>query len=350
MVCMLLYCRVLVPHHWLAILARPATRQQRFSFLYLLHITRTLRNHRPMRLIAVFSFVGVLGLFLPLLSYGQDLELCGDNATLITDCDEKGRYCIVNTTSADEFCGACVNGTIEDFTAPPGEEIPSCISIENITWDNFTAAFGDAIGVGDTDVSARLLLLLAVAKYVSEFNSGWPPPAFSLRLNKYSALNQEEIIKRNGFIGNTSAEDLIPFLNADNNTGRNLQEDLPLRVDWVEMNAVTSVKDQGLCGCCWSVAVVGVLEGSAAITSNFTYLEDLSWQQLISCDDYQSGCDGGNVITALQYTEQNEFGGVATNEEVPFTDKKGTTTEQCPLSEDDSLAVQVPNLLPRRCH
>jgi hypothetical protein len=93
------------------------------------------------------------------------------------------------------------------------------------------------------------------------------------------------------------------------------------------------------------VAVVGSLEGSAAITSNLTYLEDLSWQQLISCDDEQFGCNGGNVITALEYTNKNTFGGVTTNEQYPFTDIGGSTTKEC-LEDNGTypLAVIVPNL------
>jgi hypothetical protein len=74
-----------------------------------------------------------------------------------------------------------------------------------------------------------------------------------------------------------------------------------------------------------------------------TWLEDLSFQQLISCDDDQMGCGGGNVITALNYTESNPLGGVTDLATLPFSDASGTTTEECPvdLLENAPVAVSV---------
>jgi hypothetical protein len=55
-----------------------------------------------MRPLSAFAFIALLGLFS--LSRGQnDLELCGDDAALKPQCDELKRYCIENTTSAQEY-------------------------------------------------------------------------------------------------------------------------------------------------------------------------------------------------------------------------------------------------------
>ena len=111
------------------------------------------------------------------------------------------------------------------------------------------------------------------------------------------------------------------------------------------MGAVTSVKNQGSCGCCWAIATVGALEGSAAIDSNFTWLENVSFQQLISCDTQNMGCDGGNVVDALQYTINNPLGGVTGLQTYPFLDSSGTTTEECPEDAQlEPLSVVVPKL------
>jgi hypothetical protein len=137
--------------------------------------------------------------------------------------------------SRSRICGACVNGTIEDFTAPADEEFPICISIANITWENFVEAFGDDLEGGNVSVVLRLVALRAAAAYLSEHNAQWPPPDFTLKVNAYSALTQEEIGKRNGFNVDEDAVAGIPsFFNASE--GRNLQ-DLPESVDWTEMGA-----------------------------------------------------------------------------------------------------------------
>jgi C1A family cysteine protease len=55
---------------------------------------------------------------------------------------------------------------------------------------------------------------------------------------------------------------------------------LPAEVDWVG-KAVSSVKDQGMCGSCWAFSAVGALEGLIAVT-NKTVL-NLAPQQLVDC-------------------------------------------------------------------
>jgi C1A family cysteine protease len=54
---------------------------------------------------------------------------------------------------------------------------------------------------------------------------------------------------------------------------------------------VTSVKNQRNCGACWSFATVGPLE--SAILMYDGKIEDLSEQQLISCNPWGYSCDGG---------------------------------------------------------
>lgn len=65
---------------------------------------------------------------------------------------------------------------------------------------------------------------------------------------------------------------------------------------------------------------------------------------MLSCDTAQLGCSGGNVVTALQYTIDNPYGGVTSLEALPFIDSDGTTTEPCPLMTGSPLAVVVPRM------
>lgn len=77
------------------------------------------------------------------------------------------------------------------------------------------------------------------------------------------------------------------------------------------------------------MAVCGALEGAAAIDSNFTYLQSLSFQQFISCDKENLGCDGGNIVLATEYSMENTNGGTSSLNDYPFSDEEGETTAEC---------------------
>ena len=102
----------------------------------------------------------------------EDLALCTDDSL---NCTGLNRFCVENATSGDEFCGPCTNGTIENFTAPDDVEYPNCIFIDNITIQDFVAAFGDAIELGNiVDIAERLIIIRAVALFVSAYNAQFP--------------------------------------------------------------------------------------------------------------------------------------------------------------------------------
>ncbi len=62
---------------------------------------------------------------------------------------------------------------------------------------------------------------------------------------------------------------------------------------------VTSIKNQGNCGSCWSFATVGAVEAKILKSKGVT--RNLSEQYLVSCNTYGYGCNGGwfayNMLT-----------------------------------------------------
>jgi cathepsin L len=74
-------------------------------------------------------------------------------------------------------------------------------------------------------------------------------------------------------------------------------------IDWVQRGAVTRVKDDGNCGACWAHSAIAAIEGANFIKSN--ELLELSTQQLIDCDPYDYGCDGGFMANAFEYAQTN---------------------------------------------
>jgi len=91
-------------------------------------------------------------------------------------------------------------------------------------------------------------------------------------------------------------------------------QNLPVSHDWRELGAVTSVKNQGTCGSCWSFSAVADVEGTHFLATGV--LEDFSEQQLVSCDTQDFGCQGGWPLNALRYIKQS--GGVVSESKLPY--------------------------------
>jgi C1A family cysteine protease len=87
----------------------------------------------------------------------------------------------------------------------------------------------------------------------------------------------------------------------------------PSSVDWVANGGVTSVKNQGHCGSCWSFSTVGALEGAMFVAGR--PLKELSMQHIIACDKGGYGCHGGLMDQAFEWVQQN---GVTALEDEPY--------------------------------
>eukprot|EP01061_Rhynchopus_euleeides_P003243 TRINITY_DN124_c0_g1_i4.p2 TRINITY_DN124_c0_g1~~TRINITY_DN124_c0_g1_i4.p2 ORF type:complete len:352 (+),score=161.91 TRINITY_DN124_c0_g1_i4:58-1056(+) len=88
--------------------------------------------------------------------------------------------------------------------------------------------------------------------------------------------------------------------------------------DWTTYGAVTTVKNQGMCGSCWSFGTTGDIEGTWFLAGNS--LTPLSEQQLVSCDKVDEGCNGGMQEDAFDWVIKNH--GIAAEAAYPY--KSGT--------------------------
>jgi C1A family cysteine protease len=136
-------------------------------------------------------------------------------------------------------------------------------------------------------------------------------------VNQFSDMCPEEFAKT--YLGaklpNTtrSQNSHVPHIKASAPTGS---------VDWRTKGAVTPVKNQGMCGSCWTFSATGNMEGQWFLSGHT--LIGLSEEELVQCaTNGDFGCQGGWMDNAFDYVASN--GGIATEEEYPYTSGNGVT-------------------------
>jgi len=94
---------------------------------------------------------------------------------------------------------------------------------------------------------------------------------------------------------------------------------LAVSLDYSATGYTTPVKDQGICGCCWTFATTGGLEG--AYFKKTKKLLSFSEQQLVECVAGFVGCDGGAAAAGVLYVQSNA--GLALETTYPYTSGNG---------------------------
>ncbi|KAG5893244.1 hypothetical protein JTB14_013405 [Gonioctena quinquepunctata] len=141
---------------------------------------------------------------------------------------------------------------------------------------------------------------------------------YSLTVNHLADKTDTELKALRGkkYTGVYNGGKPFPYQNID-------QETLPEQFDWRIYGAVTPVKDQSVCGSCWSFGTVGAIEG-AYFLKNGGNLVRLSQQALIDCSwgFGNNGCDGGEDFRAYQWMLKH--GGIPTEEDYgPYLGQDG---------------------------
>lgn len=167
-------------------------------------------------------------------------------------------------------------------------------------------------------------------KFISEHNSKLGN-SYILGINQFSDMTNDEFkqIRNDGYF----LDNLEMYLCSSYNTPAS--SSAPSSIDWRFKNAVTSVKDQGNCGSCWSFSATGAMEGAYSIKSG--QLLSFSEQELVDCAygiSYGSyGCNGGQMDGAFKYAIQN---GMCTESAYPYT--SGTTGSSGTCSSCSTVA------------
>jgi len=158
--------------------------------------------------------------------------------------------------------------------------------------------------------------------------------SYELGHNQFSGMTSEEFSE---FLGYSAVEREMTRGLYDA-----VMESLPATVDWVSAGAVTSVKNQGQCGSCWSFSTTGALEG--AYFNKIGNLRSFSEQQLVDCDTLRNGgkdhgCKGGLMDNAFAWIQSN--GGLCTESDYPYvsgeTKTGGTCLKSCSVDSGSKI-------------
>ena len=132
-------------------------------------------------------------------------------------------------------------------------------------------------------------------------------------------MTEGELKRFSGYKPAPIGDDDEPYLEYDDKKGRNLQTAASL--DWRALGKVTSVKDQGSCGSCYTFSAAGAMESAYAIKYNIT--QSLSTQQLLDCTGSYGnyGCGGGWMNTCFNYLKYYKL---LKWSDYPYTGYKGS--------------------------
>ncbi|XP_048850332.1 digestive cysteine proteinase 1-like [Brienomyrus brachyistius] len=129
--------------------------------------------------------------------------------------------------------------------------------------------------------------------------------SYRLALNHLADQSRAELAILRGHKGGKTPNRGLPF---PQQLYANVQ--VPDTLDWRLYGAVTPVKDQAICGSCWSFATTGAVEGALFLKAGT--LVRLSQQMLVDCTwgFGNNGCDGGEEWRAFEWMMKH--GGIAT--------------------------------------
>lgn len=105
-------------------------------------------------------------------------------------------------------------------------------------------------------------------------------------------------------------------------SGRLANLSRPSRFNWKKKGAVTRVKDQRRCGCCWAFGAVANIESMWFIKTK--QLIELSEQELVDCDNLDHGCRGGYPYNAFNIIVK--LGGMMDSEDYQYRGRKDICT------------------------
>ncbi|KAF3656618.1 Senescence-specific cysteine protease SAG39 [Capsicum annuum] len=160
---------------------------------------------------------------------------------------------------------------------------------------------------------------------IETFNAG-EDKGYKLGVNKFADLTNEEFrVLHLGY--KRSSHPKVMSSSKPNTHFRYANvTDIPPTMDWRKKGAVTPIKDQKDCGCCWAFSAVAAMESLHQLKTG--KLNPLSEQELVDCDveGEDVGCSGGLLDTAFKFIMKNK--GLTTEANYPYEGADGVCNKK----------------------
>ncbi|EEF39859.1 senescence-specific cysteine protease SAG39 [Ricinus communis] len=205
---------------------------------------------------------------------------------------------------------------------------------------------------GNVEKEKRFKIFKENVEFIESFNNNGNKP-YKLGINAFTDLTNEEFrASHNGYTMSMSSHQSsyrTKSFRYENVTA------VPPSLDWRTKGAVTHIKDQGQCGCCWAFSAVAAMEGITKLSTGT--LISLSEQELVDCDTsgMDQGCEGGLMDDAFEFIIENN--GLTTEANYPYEGVDGscntrkaanhaakiTGYENVPAYDEEALRKAVAN-------
>nr|AFP73333.1 cysteine protease [Solanum peruvianum] len=184
----------------------------------------------------------------------------------------------------------------------------------------------------EVEKGERFMIFKENMKFIESVNKAGNL-SYKLGMNEFADITSQEFLAK--FTGLNIPNSYLspsPMSSTEFKINDLSDDDMPSNLDWRESGAVTQVKHQGRCGCCWAFSAVGSLEGAYKIATG--NLMEFSEQELLDCTTNNYGCNGGFMTNAFDFIIEN--GGISRESDYEYLGEQYTCR-----SQEKTAAVQI---------